>query len=399
MAMKKWLLFLFFPLQALAQPGTDLSGVWKGYLNNSQKKLAYEIVLSDSSGILTGFSRIIFTIKGEEYIAVKSLKISIENNKYILEEDALLFDNLQDDAPKKIRQINTLRLDSTDKMLLLTGSFKTKVEKGQRSASGDISLEKAKDFTDSKLLADLKDLKLAKDLPFLKKEAAPVAVAKPVEVKPEEEPIFALNKRNTAAPLRRETAQTKPAITQRRSTKKIIFKPVPLLVRSAPPVVKPVAPPVAVVKEPVPSTPLSKPVAASPVRQPVKKTIIAAGSAADIGKRSIETIQTVYFVSDSLKLTLYDNGEVDGDTVSVLLNGKVIMGKKGLSTTPITETIYMTEELGDSLQMIMYAENLGSIAPNTGLLIVQDGRDRYEIRFSGDLNKNAAIIFKRRQEE
>ena len=86
---------------------------------------------------------------------------------------------------------------------------------------------------------------------------------------------------------------------------------------------------------------------------------------------------------------------MDGDTVSVVVNGKVIMGKKGLSTKAITETLYITPEMGDSLQMIMYAENLGAIAPNTGLLIVLDGKDRYEIRFSGDLNKNAAIIFKR----
>jgi hypothetical protein len=75
------------------------------------------------------------------------------------------------------------------------------------------------------------------------------------------------------------------------------------------------------------------------------------------------------------------------------------MEKKTLSTNPITEMVYFTPEMGDSLQMIMFAENLGSISPNTGLLIVQDGRDRYEIRFSGDLNKNAAIIFKRRKKE
>ena len=73
------------------------------------------------------------------------------------------------------------------------------------------------------------------------------------------------------------------------------------------------------------------------------------------------------------------------------------MGKQGLSTTAITKTIYMTPDLGDSLQLIMYAENLGSIPPNTGLLILQDGNDRYEIRFAGDLQKNAAIILKRRR--
>jgi hypothetical protein len=139
---------------------------------------------------------------------------------------------------------------------------------------------------------------------------------------------------------------------------------------------------------------------AAPVKQPVVAKSRPAPSTvkADIGNRSIETIQTVYFRTDSLKLTLYDNGDVDGDTVSVILNGRIVMGKKGLSTNPITETVYITPDMGDSLQMIMFAENLGAIPPNTGLLIVQDGRDRYEIRFSGDLKKNAAIIFRRREE-
>ncbi len=117
---------------------------------------------------------------------------------------------------------------------------------------------------------------------------------------------------------------------------------------------------------------------------------------AELANRQIETIKTVEFKSDSLTLTLYDNGIVDGDTVSVLLNGKNIMPHQGLSTKAINKTIYITPDLGDSLQLIMYAENLGSIPPNTGLLIIHDGEDIYQIRFAGDLQKNAAIILRRK---
>ena len=45
----------------------------------------------------------------------------------------------------------------------------------------------------------------------------------------------------------------------------------------------------------------------------------------------------------------------------------------------------------------MYAETLGSIPPNTGLLVIRDGQDTYEIRFSGDLQKNAGILLRRRK--
>ena len=87
---------------------------------------------------------------------------------------------------------------------------------------------------------------------------------------------------------------------------------------------------------------------------------------------------------------------MDGDTVSVLMNGEVIMPKVGLSTNAVRKTIY-TKELPDSIQIVMYAETLGSLPPNTGLLIVNDGKDRYEIRFSGDLKRNAAIVFRKKE--
>ncbi len=121
---------------------------------------------------------------------------------------------------------------------------------------------------------------------------------------------------------------------------------------------------------------------------------IAAAKEVDTRKTLLE--QTVYFASDSLQLTLYDNGEVDGDTVSVLMNGKIIMPRVGLSTNAVRKTIYINND-EDSVQLVMYAENLGSIPPNTGLLVVRDGKDIYEIRFSGDLQKNAAIVFRRKK--
>ena len=133
---------------------------------------------------------------------------------------------------------------------------------------------------------------------------------------------------------------------------------------------------------------------------PIEKSVLTSApsiSVTELAKRKIETIRTVDFKSDSLVLTLYDNGEVDGDTVSVLLNGKNIMPRQGLSTIAINKTIYVTPDLGDTLQLIMYAENLGSIPPNTGLLIIHDGNDMYQIRFAGDLQKNAAIILRRKK--
>ena len=118
---------------------------------------------------------------------------------------------------------------------------------------------------------------------------------------------------------------------------------------------------------------------------------------AELAKRKVETIETVYFTSDSLELNLYDNGFVDGDSVSLIVNGRVLLEHQLLSTKAIEKTIKTPLSLVDSLTLIMYAENLGSIAPNSGLLIIKDGSKRYEISFSGDLQKNAAVVLKRRK--
>jgi len=183
-----------------------------------------------------------------------------------------------------------------------------------------------------------------------------------------------------------------------------VAKPVEqVVVKIIPPQIK-TTPAVAVVTAPKPTaqpiikaTPIKvdEPIVLKPI--PVNTPVIVDPTAAtDLSKRKIENIQALYFKSDSLLLTLYDNGEVDGDTVSVVMNGTVIMPRVGLTTNAVRKTIY-THEVGDSIQLIMYAETLGSLPPNTGLLIVYDGADRYEIRFSGDMQKSSAIVFRRKK--
>jgi hypothetical protein len=107
-------------------------------------------------------------------------------------------------------------------------------------------------------------------------------------------------------------------------------------------------------------------------------------------------MQDIYFKNDSLVLSLYDNGIVDGDTVSVFLNGETIISKQMLKTVATKKTIYISSQM-DSVQLVLFAENLGTIPPNTGLLTVRDGDDIYQVRFSADLQKNASITFRRKK--
>jgi len=113
------------------------------------------------------------------------------------------------------------------------------------------------------------------------------------------------------------------------------------------------------------------------------------------GRESIPS-ETIYFRSDSLSIALYDNGEVDGDTVSVIINDEMFIEKQGLKSTAFRKTFYVPETEGDSLLVVLFANNLGKYPPNTGLLQVKDGDDIFYVRFKADLDKNAAIVLRRK---
>jgi len=113
------------------------------------------------------------------------------------------------------------------------------------------------------------------------------------------------------------------------------------------------------------------------------------------GRESIPS-ETIFFKSDSLVLALYDNGEVDGDTVSVIMNGELIIEKQGLKSAAFKKTIYLSPDEGDSVLLVLYADNLGIYPPNTGLLIVKDGDESFYVRFKADFDRNAAILLRKK---
>ena len=133
----------------------------------------------------------------------------------------------------------------------------------------------------------------------------------------------------------------------------------------------------------------SNPVAKKPAEDVIKKSAVIEG-------RKSEFSQEVNFKSDSLLLSLYDNGEIDGDTVSIYMNGDVIMPRQGLKSAAIRKTIYLPVE-SEEFTLVMFAESLGKYPPNTGLLVIRDGDDVYNLRFSSDFQKSSGILFRRKK--
>jgi hypothetical protein len=48
-------------------------------------------------------------------------------------------------------------------------------------------------------------------------------------------------------------------------------------------------------------------------------------------------------------------------------------------------------------EISMFAENLGKYPPNTALMVVTDGKNRYEVFMSSSLTENATIRLKRKR--
>lgn len=109
-------------------------------------------------------------------------------------------------------------------------------------------------------------------------------------------------------------------------------------------------------------------------------------------KRNTDLLKTIEIDNASFTVDLYDNGDIDGDSVSLFFNGKLLLSNKRLGDKALRLKLDVDMDK-DINELIMYAENLGTIPPNTALMVINDGDNRYEVRISSDLQKSGVIRF------
>ncbi|MDF2192098.1 hypothetical protein [Paraflavitalea sp. CAU 1676] len=108
--------------------------------------------------------------------------------------------------------------------------------------------------------------------------------------------------------------------------------------------------------------------------------------------REKEVVQTLTIDTSNIKIELYDNAEIDDDTVSIFLNNTLLLHKKRLTDKPLTVQFSAFPNM--EYELMMYAENLGRIPPNTSLMVITAGKKRYEVRLSSSEQKSAVVKFK-----
>lgn len=95
---------------------------------------------------------------------------------------------------------------------------------------------------------------------------------------------------------------------------------------------------------------------------------------------------------DSIQLHFYDNAEVDGDSITIYLNNKMLFTHVRLSANPYIVTLPV-KDLAESNELVMVAENLGSIPPNTALMIAMVAGKRYEAYLESTEGSSSLIRF------
>ena len=111
-----------------------------------------------------------------------------------------------------------------------------------------------------------------------------------------------------------------------------------------------------------------------------------------IRESAFKEIPEIGVDTGEIRLDFYDNGQIDGDSVSVRINRQLVLSHQRLTEKPITVFVKIDpENMFREVEMI--AENLGSIPPNTALLVVTAGNKRYEVYMTSSEKKSAKVRF------
>jgi hypothetical protein len=94
-----------------------------------------------------------------------------------------------------------------------------------------------------------------------------------------------------------------------------------------------------------------------------------------------------------LQIQLIDYMKVDYDTVSVYLNRNILAKNVGISKRPALINFKLDPRI-ELHELLLYAENLGKVPPNTSELILVDGESRHRIMIVSDKQKTAAVYLR-----
>jgi hypothetical protein len=367
MEMKYNFLLFFSLILSLAAPAQDFTGQWNGEFTDKSTSFQgfggdqcdYVLDIECKGDSVTGSSYTYFTDGGKKYYTICRLEGFIKRKQQYIEIREV--ERTKTNVPVTIRncfQVHKLTYFKHGDSTTLQGKWIPAPNQNGDCGYGTtlLSRRELKSILPKYNSTAAKGLPAKKNVANTKKGVAtkPVKTIGPPTAKKE----IPKPKLNTAPVIAK-----KPVVTSKATSKpitKTATKPVAKLIQPKDdPVIKKATPVI-----PESQNLIAKEDPDSIMAPPVR-----------FEKRSNTVLQTIE----------------DGDSISLFYNGKLLMSSKRLSEKPITLNITVEDDLVNEL--VMYAENLGTIPPNTALMVVTDGRKRYEVRITSDLEKSGVINF------
>lgn len=360
-------LLLFFAFAAGAQ---TLTGIWRGYFVQNtfgiyEDRYKFEIQIEQTSN--NSIKGITYSYKTTVFYGKADLQgLYTKKTKNLIINETKLFEVKISDESEPCLMTCYLDYDKMGDLETLSGTYTSRNLKSSKDCgNGKVYLEKTttSDFYKEDFLVNMENEAKKKSTPPARKPAATPPSARPparsgtiAKAKPKVMPKLnsTTPKKSTVKPgaegnlIAKEQKTTAPKI----EAPKVIDNDPPV----RPPVDKPLPPKPDVVK-----------------------------------KRVNDLVKTIYTSAKEIKIQLYDNGEIDGDTITVYHNNELIVSKRRLTDKPITFTI-KADEGSWQHEFVMVAENLGSIPPNTALMVITAGDKRYELFITSSEKKNAVVV-------
>lgn len=125
-----------------------------------------------------------------------------------------------------------------------------------------------------------------------------------------------------------------------------------------------------------------------------KQSVQAAKPYEDENKRKVKVGQVIEVKNEQLRIRVWDNGTVDGDYVTLFLNGQRILNNYRVSKSKRAIPVKLNQ---DDNFLILHAEDLGDISPNTVAVSIDDGVREQQIILSSNLRESGAILIKKIQ--
>ncbi len=325
---------------------TPLTGVWRGFFTSGmgffQEKYRYEVQIGQLS--TNGIKGVTYSYKTTVFYGKANLAgmYTPSTKNLVLKENKLI--EVKMSGGEACLMTCYLEYSKVGNTEMLEGTFtsmniKTKADCG----SGRVYLEKVpeSDFYKEDFITEYENRKKAPPV-----TTTPPRTTRKPEDKPKEKPAP-----DTKKPLKKDDVIKKdPVVTVPGAPQKIDDKVV----------VKPVEEP----------------------RKYIPK---------ELTERENKIAKKIEAEGEEITIELYDNGQIDNDTITVYHNKQAVVTKKRLCHQPIIIKIKV-DPSKPRHEFAMVAENLGSIPPNTALMIISIGKQRHEVTITSTEQKNAVVI-------